>query len=311
MTSKVWASENSSGGGGGGGGATDFTQLADAPTSYTGKSGLVTRVKRDESGLEFGVAGARTVRFVDNDNGDTTGGVLVGADLSAEPYFGNLAVGDSIFLGGAYTAADVGIWVCTAINDGVASVARRSDSLIGSLFVTGEPVFSAYDWAIHYVNVSDGSTTLENGRLDGSTIWVGLTEPVTSIAVTKAFEGSGINFGGAVFGATVLQSRVVRIDSSASPYNTNSQLAGVLLIDASAGDVVVTIVGDPFFSVANQQGAPMTLKRVDSSSNTVTVNTQGVNFPLDDGTTSFTLAALEVRRLLYEPGNPHSTWWTV
>lgn len=309
MTSKVWASEN---GGGGGSGATDFTQLADAPASYTGKSGLVTRVKHDESGLEFAVAVARTVRFVDNSNGDTTGGVLVGADLSAEPYFGNLAVGDSIFLGAANTAADVGIWVCTAINAGVASVARRSDSLTGSLFVTGEPVFSSYDRAIHYVEVTDEtSTTIDSGRLDNSTIWVSLSDPVTTVAVEKAFLGTGINFEGTLFGATLLQTSVVRIDSTASPYNTNTQLAGVLLIDASAGDVVVTIVGDEFFNVANQQGAPMTLKRVDSSAHTVTINTQGVNFPLEDGSTSFTLAALEVRRLLYEPGTPHSTWWTV
>lgn len=300
------------GGGGGGGGATDFTQLQDAPDSYSGKSGLVTRVKHDESGLEFAVAVARTVTFVDDDNGDTTGGVLVGADLSAQPYFGNLAVGAAIFLSGANTAADVGIWVCTAIDAGVASIERRSDSQVGSLFVTGEPVFSSYDGEIHYIVVNDDNgATLDSARLDDSTIYVYAASPVTIPAVVKAFQDSGVHLDGGFVGASLLQTGVVRIDSTQSPYNTSSQAAGVLLIDASAGDVTVTLVGDPFYNAANGQGSTLTLKRADSSGHTVTINTQGVNFPFEDTTTSLTLGALEVKRLLYEAGAGTGTWWFV
>lgn len=39
--------------GGGGGGATDFTDLGDVPSAYTGAAGKVLAVKGDESGVEF------------------------------------------------------------------------------------------------------------------------------------------------------------------------------------------------------------------------------------------------------------------
>lgn len=40
-------------GGGGGGGATDFTDLDDVPSSYTGQAGELVRVNSDETSLEF------------------------------------------------------------------------------------------------------------------------------------------------------------------------------------------------------------------------------------------------------------------
>src|SRR5690348_14687136 len=42
-----------SGGGGGASGTTNFIDLADAPTSYSGSAGLFVRVKASEDGLEF------------------------------------------------------------------------------------------------------------------------------------------------------------------------------------------------------------------------------------------------------------------
>jgi hypothetical protein len=47
----------SSGGAASSGGVTEFLELNDTPDTYAGQSGLVVKVKVDESGLEFGTGG--------------------------------------------------------------------------------------------------------------------------------------------------------------------------------------------------------------------------------------------------------------
>jgi hypothetical protein len=67
--------------GGGGGGATDFTDLGDVPSSYSGQANKVVSVKADESGLEFttpsggsisGLSSTGTVLTYKGTSGSTT-----------------------------------------------------------------------------------------------------------------------------------------------------------------------------------------------------------------------------------------------
>lgn len=52
----------------GGGGVTNFTDLGDVPSAYTGEGGKVVKVKIDETGLEFVAGGAGVSAFTDLDD---------------------------------------------------------------------------------------------------------------------------------------------------------------------------------------------------------------------------------------------------
>ena len=66
-----------------GGGVDTFVELTDVPSSYTGKSGYLVKVKADESGLEFGAPSAGDGDFV-GPAGSVIDNIVTFADTSGK-----------------------------------------------------------------------------------------------------------------------------------------------------------------------------------------------------------------------------------
>lgn len=303
----------------GGGGATDFKQLADAPSSYTSQAGAVPRVKTDETGLEFRRV-FRLVDFYDGASFDHTAGLQSPA-LDNAPYYGSATVGSSVFFGNPNSPEDSGIWVITAITSGNATFARRSDSELGSLWATGEFVFETFGSTVHFVSVETDSGKLDSAALDGSTVYIIENPIVDTGSVQAALASVAVQIDVFRVGARIVQCGIKTVTSADSPYTlpregtTNPQ---VLLVDASAGNVTVTVSAanwndpgatNPAYDTPHNLAAPFTIKRIDSSSNTVTVQTDSSK-QFEDGSTSFTLAALASKRVIYDV-NGGTKWWFI
>lgn len=84
---------------------------------------------------------------------------------------------------------------------------------------------------------------------------------------------------------------VTTVNSAASPFAVTADHAGVLLVDASGGNVVLNL------PAANALlGLPLEIRRTDSSANSVTVNRAGADL-IDDVQTSFSLVPKHVQRI--------------
>lgn len=323
MSLKAVAGSGGGSGGSGGSGATAFKQLSDAPNSYSGQKGQVPRVKSDESGLEFRSI-FRLVKFYDEANLTPSSGLGAPA-LAAQPYAGGAVVGDDIFFGSPSTPADAGIWTITAIAFGTpgdwttatASLARRTDSVVGSKWYSGEFVFSWYDGQPHFVSVSDTSgNILLSGALDDSTIFVSSADIVTGSTVQVAFSQMNSVLAYELLGARQTREGVMLVTDTSNPYDAvtgSDRTPNLVLIDATNGDVTLTL-DIATADTATGLAAPITVKRIDSSSHTVTIDGGAA---IDGGAHTMTLAALQkVRFVLQNPGvswlsggNP--VWWTI
>jgi hypothetical protein len=308
--------------GGGGGGATEFKQLSDAPSSYSGQKGQVPRVKTDESGLEFR-SFFRIAKFYDEANGSPSTGLAAPA-LAGMPYTGGAVVGDDIFFGSPNTPADSGVWTIESITYGTpgdwttasATLTRRSDSVNGQHWFSGEWVFTWYDSLPHFVGVSDDNgNALLSGALDGSTITVYSTDFVTGNTLRTAVAQLDTVLDVKLIGARQTREGVMLVTDTSNPYDTinTGNSPNIVLIDATNGDVTLTL---DLASVDTVHGlaAPITVKRIDGSSHTVTID-GGAS--IDGGAHTMTLAALQkVRFVLQSPGVPwlnggDPVWWTV
>ncbi|MBF3951931.1 hypothetical protein ISG27_12875 [Burkholderia pseudomallei] len=315
----------------GGGGATLFRQLSDAPNSYVGRAGTVPRVKVDESGLEFRAVN-RQVKFFDETNNSPSTG-LAAPILANAPYSGNAAVGDAIFFGNPNTPADAGIWTIAAITYGTpddigtasATLSRRADSELGALFVSGEFIFSTFDGTPHFIEVQNSSGDyLLDGSLDNTTVTLISNDIVNVQSVKAALQqigifsepSSGVGVGNLLVG-------IGKVAHADSPYQfppaSYSTLPNILLVDATAGDVTITLesADGAIYDSANGLAMPLKIKRVDNSANVVTLNTGNTNVTFDLGTSTTTIAGLAVKTLVFELVGPSwhnsgaSVWWSV
>lgn len=111
-----------------------------------------------------------------------------------------------------------------------------------------------------------------------------------------------ILFAGIVLDATVLTqlrqavkrltgSNVTAINFAASPFALTADNAGLVSIDATAGNVVVNLPAANVLAALKYE-----LRRIDTSANTVTVNRAGAD-TIDEGGVSFTLAAKGVQKI--------------
>lgn len=78
---------------------------------------------------------------------------------------------------------------------------------------------------------------------------------------------------------------VTTVNFAASPFALTADHAGLVLVDATAGNVVITL---PAANVL--AGLPYAFRRTDTTANTVTVNRAGAD-TIDEGGASFTLAS--------------------
>ncbi|CAJ3073917.1 Uncharacterised protein [Burkholderia pseudomallei] len=315
----------------GGGGATLFRQLSDAPNSYVGRAGTVPRVKGDESGLEFRAVN-RQVKFFDEINTSPSSG-LAAPILANAPYSGNAAVGDAIFFGNPSTAADAGIWTIDVITYGTpddigtasATLSRRADSQTGALFVSGEFIFSTFDGTPHFIEVQNASGDyLLSGTIDNTSVLVYSNDIVNAQAVGAALNQNGIFADGVRLGAGNVQIGIAKISHADSPYDFppgsySGLLPNVLLIDAHDGDVTITLetAQNALLDPTHNLVTPLRLKRIDSSSHTVTVTSTSPSTVTFDGAASITLSALQAKTLVCELIGPSwqnsgaTAWWTV
>lgn len=164
-------------GGAGGGGATSFTDLTDAPGSYTGEAGNVVAVNATEDGLEFIAASGGAV---DSVNGQT-GVVVLDTDDIAEGTT-NLYISDIelIKLAGIETAADVTDQANVgAAIDGATEATSFADANKFALIVSG---------ALQWLSGANIKATLK-GYFD--TLYVALAGNQT-VAGNKTFTGQTV-----------------------------------------------------------------------------------------------------------------------
>lgn len=112
--------------------------------------------------------------------------------------------------------------------------------------------------------------------------------PATYKVLLKALKAA---FGG----------NVTTVNFAASPFALTVDHAGMVLVDATAGNVVINL---PAANVL--AGLTYEFRRVDTTANTVTVNRAGAN-TIDEGGTSFTMSIKSVRQVR---SNGVSTWST-
>jgi hypothetical protein len=171
--------------GGGGGGSTNLLGLTDTPNSYSGQSGLVLRVKIDESGIEFYALKLTDLSDV-NEAGIADGDVLVWDTTTSKfipaafPSTGG--ADDAGIVARAATTADISIDdilviggvldnVTLALND-VALVKNNSTDTENGLYTVtaGAPVRSSIMAA--HASVAQGLTILvREGDVNGGTEW--------------------------------------------------------------------------------------------------------------------------------------------
>lgn len=104
------------------------------------------------------------------------------------------------------------------------------------------------------------------------------TVPATYKVLVKALKSA---FGG----------NVTTVNFAASPFALTVNHAGVVLIDASGGNVVVNLPAANLIA-----GLNYVFRRTDTSGNTVTINRAGAD-TIDEGLTFFTLAPRAVQRI--------------
>jgi len=115
--------------------------------------------------------------------------------------------------------------------------------------------------------------------------------------VANVVEGTGIVLNGGVL--TQLRQAIKRltggyvttINFAASPFALTADNAGVVSVDASAGNVVVNLPAANVLAALKYE-----FRRTDTSANTVTINRAGAD-TIDEGGVAFTLAAKGVQKI--------------
>jgi microcystin-dependent protein len=168
-------------------------------------------------------------------------------------------LGDPLIGGRLYTYVFGTTTHKTAFTDAAASVAHTytADGLGGQYIA-----FNARGELPAPLYLTTGSYDLALKRADGSTVWTRRADPTGDVIIAAPLL---MNIG---FGVT----------------NLTASNAGLLLIDASGGNVTVNL---PQASAAT--GVTFQLKRIDATANTVTVNRAAAD--TIDGATSFLLDA--------------------
>jgi hypothetical protein len=133
----------------------------------------------------------------------------------------------------------------------------------------------------------DGNIALGVAPTDLNASWFNeVQEEILSV-----IEGAGIVADSAVLtqlakAISRMSGRAIKtINAALSPYVVTADDAGLLLLDATAGNVSVTMP-----SAATVKGMPFALRRVDTTANTVTINRAGAD-TLDGATSAPLIAA--------------------
>lgn len=250
-------------------------------------------------------------------------------DTTLPPYDGNSVEGQSVICASPNNSADSGIWTLGSHSDPTqVPVTRRDDSDISSVFHSGEmiarfDVNGAPNIIYRVSDIWDDSVgqSVAEATLDGTGVYITWQSLIASDVVFNAISVGGGAFTADDTGADALNfeadERCVAkafVHSATSLTSTQSPIATLqrtctFLLDASGGNVVFNLPSGAVPDVS-AKSVDITVKRTDSSGNSVTIQVQsGEKLEgVVDGTIA--LAPLEAAVFTNFEADPNE-WWRV
>lgn len=249
------------------------------------------------------------VNWADEQNADFSGTI----DTTAAPYNGQSEEGQTVLCVNPQTAADSGVWVLGShTNPAAVPVTKRSDSVTGQVFKAGE-LIARYDRigsdpkvSLYRADIMDNGTGYftDEAALDGvdKLVYWALAYPVQSHQALEV-QTLTVSLGLKLTGAMVRKALNV---SSAGP-TTLARDYPVTFADASANNVGVKL---PVAGSGAEVTTSLTVKRIDSSGNTVTVSVQSGDAL--EGVTNGTLTLGPLQSATFESdGQQPGKWWRI
>lgn len=254
----------------------------DAANDYSvARFGTVGTILGATLGLQFGHMFGPCLDFADS----ATAGYWSSSPYKPGWYYNQSTGLVELFLGGpaAYQKPVAGVTVAQQglfwVSKPSVSGSQAEYSLAAGLVQTIDGVTGAANQAYHAFKYVHGSSSLLVTETLGSLQTVGWTWQGQSYTLLRPF-----------FTGTLRAAAIKTITHADSPYQVSQFTDRTLLADASGGAITITLPPATTY-YGTKQAQPVTVKKIDSSANTVTINRNGADGDTLEGGTSYTLSA--------------------